>query len=173
MWHGFRQRNALQGSQDDYINQSDFRLGAGTMAKRCAMRVYACGPLLEIVLPRRLCSRLPERTREKIMKTIQEDYFGEQQPGTAFIVKNSGKNEKYKHIAFLCLARVADASVPIEFAYTAMRGLILAVLEFNKHEASPIEMIAVPSFALNTSTLDQKRYVLTSPIMSPLRVSFR
>jgi len=104
-------------------------------------------------------NRISERTREKITKTIQEDYFGEQQPGTAFIVKNTGKNEKYKHIAFLCLSRVADASTPTEFAYTAMRGLILAILDFNRVEPSPIEMIAIPSFALNTSSPEQKRLI--------------
>jgi hypothetical protein len=102
---------------------------------------------------------LPERTRDKITKHIQLELFGEQQPGTAFIVKNTGKNEKYKYVAFLCLARVAESNVPVEFAYTAMRGLILAILEFNKSETSPIEVVAIPSFSLNASTPEQKRYV--------------
>lgn len=105
-------------------------------------------------------SRLPERTRDKILKTVQQDLFGEQQPGTAFIVKNTGKNEKYKYVAFLSLVRVADVPHPVEFAYTALRGLLLSVLEFNQKKEGPsIEVIAIPSFALNNSP-EHKRYVL-------------
>ena len=104
-------------------------------------------------------SRLPERTRDKIMKHIQLELFGEQQPGTAFIVKNTGKSEKYKYVAFLCLTRVAETNVPMEFAYTAMRGLILALLEFNRTETSPIEVVAIPGFTLNSSTPEQKRMI--------------
>jgi len=113
-----------------------------------------------------LHSRLPERTRDRMSKVIQQDYFGEQQPGTAFIVKNTGKGEKYKHVAHLCLSRVADASTPVEFAYTAMRGLILAIVEYNRRETTPIEVVAIPSFALFATTAEQKRYD-RRPLHSP------
>lgn len=108
----------------------------------------------------RFNSRLPDRTKEKITKTVLQDYFGEQQPGSAFIVKNVGKGEKYKHIAFLSLVRTADAPHPVEFAYTAMRGLLLAILEFNQREENAIEVVAIPSFAIS-NTAEHKRYVAT------------
>lgn len=120
----------------------------------------------------RTSSRLPERTRDKIMKFVQQDLFGEQQPGTAFIVKNTGKNEKYKYVAFLSLVRVADAPHPVEFAYTALRGLLLAILEFNQKEGPNIEVVAIPSFALNSSP-EHKRYVLASAIpLKPMATFF-
>lgn len=124
-----------------------------------------CTCLRASILPSCLpYSRLPERTREKIIKHIQSEFYGEQQPGTAFVVKNSGKGEKYKHIAFLCLARAVDASIPFEYAYTAMRGLILAIMGFNKSEQGTIEVVAIPSFALNNSTPEQKRYAVLFPL---------
>lgn len=107
-------------------------------------------------------SRLPERTRDKILKFVQQDLFGEQQPGTAFIVKNTGKGEKYKYVAFLSLVRVADAPHPVEFAYTALRGLLLAIIDFNQKKEGPsIEVVAIPSFAVN-NTPEHKRYVSIS-----------
>lgn len=119
------------------------------------------------------CSRLPDRTRDKILKFVQQDLFGEQQPGTAFVVKNTGKNEKYKYVAFLSLVRVADVPHPVEFAYTALRGLLLSILEFNQKKEGPsIEVIAIPSFALNNSP-EHKRYVSTILPIGESRSNFR
>lgn len=86
--------------------------------------------------------------------------LGEQQPGTAIIVKNE-KSEKYQNIAFLSLLRIQEEPIPQDYAYTAMRGLILDILKHNKEFSnSRIGVIAIPSFALTTMTTDQKRFIV-------------
>jgi serine/threonine protein kinase len=103
------------------------------------------------------------KVREQIENYILENLFGEQQPSTAFIIKIDEKKCKlnYKHIAFLCLCR-EPGNLPQDYAYTGMRGALLAIIDYNRKISkniisdSFIELVAVLPFYVHPSE-DEKR----------------
>eukprot|EP01122_Echinamoeba_exundans_P014271 TRINITY_DN6425_c0_g1_i1.p1 TRINITY_DN6425_c0_g1~~TRINITY_DN6425_c0_g1_i1.p1 ORF type:complete len:771 (+),score=146.46 TRINITY_DN6425_c0_g1_i1:137-2449(+) len=116
---------------------------------------------------------LGDKTKEKIHKHILHQFFGEQNPGTAFITKNYNlKDIKCKYIAWLSLCRHPDhPNIPQDFSYTAMRGLLFELLRFNEQQQglpqaeddsnSPIETVLIPSFAFGqwSQTFETKKHV--------------
>lgn len=102
--------------------------------------------------------------REQIENYILENLFGEQPPSTAFILKIDDKKCKlaYKHIAFLCLCR-DPGNLPPDYAYTGMRGALLAIIEHNRKVSkniisdSFIEIVAVLPFYVHPIE-DEKRF---------------
>lgn len=100
--------------------------------------------------------------KEKVKKYILTHYFGEQQPGSAFILKNSSETLNYRYIAFLSLCRVPFGNIPYDYAYTAMRGLLISILEFNnscKQKSDTIEVVTIPTFSFGDSSPSQKKFV--------------
>lgn len=100
--------------------------------------------------------------KEKVKNYILTHYFGEQQPGSAFILKNQSDSLKYKYIAFLSLCRVPFGNIPYDYAYTAMRGLLISILEFNnscKLKSDTIEVVTIPTFSFGDATASQKKFV--------------
>ena len=101
------------------------------------------------------------------------NFYGEQSPGSAFIVRNRSKDPKFKYVAIVSLARLPELSTA-DFAYTCMRALLLEIIRFNSEQSkagttasSQIETVMIPSFAYGhfASSLDEKKYVpYTYPI---------
>lgn len=119
--------------------------------------------------------KLDAKLRERINRFILEQFYGEQNPGTCFIVKNKSKDAKYRHVAFVSLCRIAEGHTPADYAYLAMRAVLLEVLRFNassspdteaskaskkRHSTAVIETVMVPSFAFGvfSSTHEHKKY---------------
>lgn len=102
------------------------------------------------------------KVKSDIKSKILHEYYGEQQPGTAFIIRNTELLEKYKHVAFLSLCRVSYGPIPYDYAYTAMRAIILEVLAYNNiakmNGKDLIEVIAIPTFSFGDSSYEEKKY---------------
>lgn len=95
---------------------------------------------------------------QEIANHITNKYLGEQQVGSAFILKNSSKSTNFKHIAVVALFRALTCRgdelawldprhVPTDFTYTAMRGVILRILQHNSvSKTNQIKRIFFPDF---------------------------
>jgi hypothetical protein len=87
-------------------------------------------------------SVLGTEVKEKINSHIVRKYLGEQPVGSAFIIKNSGNSLKYRYIIVVALFRAVTCRgddmawldpcyLPMDYAYSAMRGVLLRVFQHN------------------------------------------
>jgi hypothetical protein len=120
----------------------------------------------ELIVCNVFFSLLGVKVRNQIENFILENLFGEQPPSTAFIIKPEDCHLNYKHIAFLCLGR-DPGNLSRDYAYTAMRGALLAIIEHNKKVSKKIvaddfiEFVAVLPFTVHSpSSDDEKKFVL-------------
>jgi hypothetical protein len=130
--------------------------------------------------------KIDAKTRERINRFILEQCIGELNPGATFLVKNKSKDSKYRYVAYVSLCRIAEGFTAPDYAYTAMRSVLLEVLRFNASysrdaengkatkktaDSDFIETVMVPSFAFGqfASTHENKKCVFN---VLPLTIPF-
>eukprot|EP01127_Copromyxa_protea_P010497 TRINITY_DN2552_c0_g2_i1.p1 TRINITY_DN2552_c0_g2~~TRINITY_DN2552_c0_g2_i1.p1 ORF type:complete len:1280 (+),score=216.70 TRINITY_DN2552_c0_g2_i1:44-3883(+) len=118
----------------------------------------AFGLCSSIGFVRSVLDQLGSEVKEKITNHIVRKYLGEQPVGSAFIIKNSGNNLKYRFIIVVSLFRAVTCrgdemawldpcNIPIDYAYGAMRGLLLRVFQHNATTRNnKIKTIYCPDF---------------------------
>lgn len=115
-------------------------------------------------------SKIDDKTKKSINSKILKDYYGEQQPGTVILTKNENNLAlKTENISFVSLCRFPYGEIPSDYAYVAMRGVILSILEFNKRaidmNLKPIKVVVIPSFSFGDCPLESRKYVSTLYIL--------
>lgn len=103
-------------------------------------------------------SALGTEVQDRINDHIVRKYLGEQPVGSAFIVKNSGNNLKYRYIIVVALFRAITCRgddmawldpcyIPMDYAYSAMRGVMLRLFQHNAvSQHNKIKTIYCPDF---------------------------
>ena len=95
--------------------------------------------------------------KDKITDYIVRKYLGEQPVGSAFIIKNSGNNLKYRYIVVVALFRALTCrgddlawldpcNIPVDYAYSAMRGVLLRIYQHNAVSKTKIKVAYCPDF---------------------------
>lgn len=107
---------------------------------------------------KRFYRALGSEVKEKITDHIVRKYLGEQPVGSAFIVKNSGNDLKYRYIVIVALFRAITCRgddmawldpgyIPMDYAYSAMRGVMLRIFQHNAvSQHNKIKTIHCPDF---------------------------
>jgi serine/threonine protein kinase len=127
---------------------------------------------------RDLVSWLGADFEEKIQQHIVKSYYGEVPAGAGFVVKTpKSQSSRYKYVCYVVLFRMlalkqdelawADSCfIPDDWAYTAFRGAILAVLQHNlnvKHKNDKIHTVVCPDFfAVRRQSVDGEVTMKTS-----------